>query len=119
MSVETIILVIAGLAGFYMAWNIGANDVANAMGTSVGSKALTLTMAVAVAAVFELAGATLVGGHVTETVRKGIVSPDAFGSDPAIYVLGMLSALLAAGFWLQIATKFGLPVPPPTPSSAR
>ncbi len=93
-----------------MAWNIGANDVANAMGTSVGSKALTLRQAVLIAAVFELAGAVLVGTHVTETVRKGIVGPAAFGGDVNIYVYGMMAALIAAAIWLHLATMLGLPV---------
>ena len=94
----------------YMAWNIGANDVANAMGTSVGSHAITMKQAVLLAAVFEFAGAFLVGGHVTETVRKGIVSTEVFQSSPEIFVLGMLSALIAAGVWLNLATYLGLPV---------
>jgi PiT family inorganic phosphate transporter len=93
-----------------MAWNIGANDVANAMGTSVGSHAINMKQAVLLAAVFEFAGAFLVGGHVTNTVRKGIVSTDVFQSNPEIFVLGMLSALLAAGIWLNLATFLGLPV---------
>ena len=94
----------------YMAWNIGANDVANAMGTSVGSHAVTLKQAVLLAAVFEFLGAFMVGGHVTDTVRKGIVSPSVFADNPEIFVLGMLAALLAAGLWLHLATYFGLPV---------
>ena len=94
----------------YMAWNIGANDVANAMGTSVGSHAITMKQAVLLAAVFEFAGAFLVGGHVTETVRKGIVSTEVFQGSPEIFVLGMLSALIAAGVWLNLATYLGLPV---------
>ncbi len=94
----------------YMAWNIGANDVANAMGTSVGSHAVTLKQAVMLAAVFEFAGAFLVGGHVTDTVRKGIVSPEVFANSPDIFILGMLAALLAAGLWLHLATFLGLPV---------
>ncbi len=94
----------------YMAWNIGANDVANAMGTSVGSHAVTLKQAVILAAVFEFLGAFMVGGHVTDTVRKGIVSPSVFAENPEIFVLGMLAALLAAGLWLHLATFLGLPV---------
>jgi PiT family inorganic phosphate transporter len=94
----------------YMAWNIGANDVANAMGTSVGSHAITLKQAVLLAAVFEFGGAFLVGGHVTDTVRKGIVSPAVFQGQPELFVLGMLAALLAAGVWLHLATFLGLPV---------
>ncbi|MBP94717.1 hypothetical protein CMK18_02070 [Candidatus Poribacteria bacterium] len=96
-----------------MAWNIGANDVANAMGTSVGSGALTLKKAIIVAAIFEFAGAFLVGSHVTETVRKGIIDLSIFtnmenGANILLY--GMLASLLAAGAWLQIATYFGWPV---------
>lgn len=94
--------------GAYMAWNIGANDVANAMGTSVGSGSLTIKQAVIIAAVMELAGAVLVGMHVTDTVRKGIFDPAAF--DPGQLVLGFLAALLAASVWLQVATFFGWPV---------
>ena len=97
-------------ACLYMAWNIGANDVANAMGTSVGSHAVSLRQAVLLAAVFEFAGAFLVGGHVTDTVRKGIVSPSIFEGEPELFVLGMLAALLAAGIWLNLATYLGLPV---------
>ncbi len=97
-------------ACLYMAWNIGANDVANAMGTSVGSHAITLRQAVLLAAVFEFAGAFLVGGHVTETVRKGIVSPGVFQGKPELFVLGMFAALLASGLWLNVATFLGLPV---------
>ncbi len=94
----------------YMAWNIGANDVANAMGTSVGSHAISLRQAVVFAAIFEFAGAFLVGGHVTDTVRKGIVSPSIFQGKPELFVLGMLAALLAAGIWLNLSTFLGLPV---------
>lgn len=99
---------LALIFGLYMAWNIGANDVANAMGTSVGSGALTLKQAVLIAAIMELAGAVLVGMHVTDTVRKGIFDPSQF--PPELLVLGFLSALLAAALWLQIASLFGLPV---------
>ena len=94
--------------GFYMAWSIGANDVANAMGTSVGSKALTIRNAVIIAAIFELAGAIFVGGNVTDTVRKKIFDPSGF--DPQLLVLGFIAALLAAAVWLQIATFKGWPV---------
>jgi len=104
------VLWVAFAACVYMAWNIGANDVANAMGTSVGSHAITLKQAVLLAAVFEFAGAFLVGGHVTDTVRKGIVSTDFFQARPELFVLGMLAALLAAGVWLNLATSLGLPV---------
>ena len=110
MDTYTIVGIIAIVAGFYMAWTIGANDVANAMGTSVGSKALTLKQAVIVAAIFEFAGAFLVGSHVTNTIRKGIVDPSVFSASPDILMIGMLSALLAAAIWLQLATHWGLPV---------
>lgn len=103
-----ILMILALIFGFYMAWNIGANDVANAMGTSVGSGALTVAQAVLIAAIMELAGAVLVGSHVTNTVRKGIFDPTAF--EPLTLVLGFLAALLAAAVWLQIATWKGWPV---------
>ncbi|MBA3721284.1 MAG: inorganic phosphate transporter [Parachlamydiaceae bacterium] len=98
------------LAGFYLAWNIGANDVANAMGTSVGSGALTLRRAVLIAAVLEFSGAFFFGSHVSKTIQSGIINPDLFISDPKILVFGMLSALLSAGIWLQIASYYGWPV---------
>lgn len=98
------------VAGLYMAWNIGANDVANAMGTSVGSGALTLTQAVILASIFEFLGAYFFGSHVSETIQSDILSPDIFASQPKVYVIGMLSALLAAGVWLQAASYFGWPV---------
>ena len=104
------ILVIAIVGGLYMAWAIGANDVANAMGTSVGSGALTLKRAIIVAAVFEFGGAVLAGSSVSKTIRKGIVDPAAFADSPELLVFGMTSALLAAAIWLSIATKFGWPV---------
>ncbi|GBD92698.1 low-affinity inorganic phosphate transporter 1 [bacterium BMS3Abin05] len=93
-----------------MAMNIGGNDVANAMGTSVGSKALTFKQAVIVAAIFEFAGSVLVGSHVTNTIRKGIVNPLHFASSPEILLLGMLAALFSAALFLQLATALGLPV---------
>ena len=105
-----VLIILALVFGFYMAWNIGANDVANAMGTSVGSGALTFKRAVILAAILEFAGAFFVGSHVSDTVRKGIVDPALFAGDPQAFVLGMLSALLAAGLWLQIASYFGWPV---------
>lgn len=95
--------------GFYMAWNIGANDVANAMGTSVGSKALTLSKAVFLAAVLEFSGAFFAGSNVSETIQKGIVDTSLF-QDPNIFVLGMLAALLSTGIILQISSYFALPV---------
>ena len=110
LDTPTIILIVTGIIGLYMAWNIGANDVANAMGTSVGSKALTLKQAVIIAGILEFSGAVFVGSHVADTVRKGIIDPQLFAADPMILLLGMMSALLAAAMWLQIATYFGLPV---------
>ncbi len=110
MEPMTIVLALAAIAGLYMAWNIGANDVANAMGTSVGSGALTLRRAILVAAVFEFGGAMLVGGTVTDTIRKGIVDVSVFGSDPMVIAVGMTCCLLAAALWLNIATFSGWPV---------
>ncbi len=110
MDLFLLFKVLTLLFGFYMAWNIGANDVANAMGTSVGSKALTLTKAVCLAAVLEFSGAFFVGASVSETIQKGIVNPEIFAENPLIFVVGMLSALLATGIWLQLASYFGLPV---------
>ena len=110
MTPETILIILALVISFYMAWNIGANDVANAMGTSVGSGALTLKWAIVVAALMEFAGAFLVGSHVTNTVRKGIIDPVVFIGDPNSYIYGMIAALLAAGAWLNIASYKGWPV---------
>ncbi len=104
------IIIIASVIGFFMAYGIGANDVANAMGTSVGSKAITLKQAIIIAAIFEFLGAYLAGGSVTDTIRKEIVDPQIYEEDPNIFILGMLSALLAAGTWLIIASQRGWPV---------
>jgi PiT family inorganic phosphate transporter len=102
--------VLAALAvGFYMAWNIGANDVANSMGTSVGSRAITLRQAVIIAGVFELTGAVFFGKHVTDTVRKGIVDPAQI-PDPSLIGIGAFAALLSAALWLTFATWRGMPV---------
>ena len=109
-------MVVVGLALIvcaYMAWNIGANDVANAMGTSVGSKALTLKQAVIIAAIFEFAGAFFAGDAVTKTVRKGILTVDFSSVTPAIsqdIAFGFIAAMMAAAVWLTIATRMGLPV---------
>ncbi|MCB0301230.1 MAG: inorganic phosphate transporter, partial [Calditrichaeota bacterium] len=110
MAIETVILGIALIAGFYMAWSIGANDVANAMGTSVGSGALTIKRAVIIAAVLEFAGAFLVGTHVSETIRKGIINPEIFTGHELDLAYGMIGALLAAAIWLQLASYYGWPV---------
>jgi len=109
-SPDFIILILALVFGFYMAWSIGANDVANAMGTSVGSGALTLKKAVIIASILEFSGAFFVGGHVSETIRKGIIDPSIFASSPDIFIYGMLAALLTAAIWLQLASYFGWPV---------
>ncbi|KAJ7943700.1 Phosphate transporter [Quillaja saponaria] len=98
------------LFGFYMAWNIGANDVANAMGTSVGSGALSLRQAVLTAAVLEFSGALLMGTHVTSTMQKGILVANAFQGKDTLLFAGLLSSLAAAGTWLQVASYFGWPV---------
>ena len=106
----TTLLILAGVFGLFMAWGIGANDVANAMGTSVGSRALTLKQAIIIAAIMEFAGAYLAGGEVTSTIRKGIIDPLIFEDNPEWLVYGMSAALLAAGTWLLIASRFGWPV---------
>lgn len=104
------LLILAAIFGLFMAWGIGANDVANAMGTSVGSRALTLKQAIIIAAVMEFAGAYLAGGEVTSTIRKGIIDAEVFAANPEWLVFGMSAALLAAGSWLLIASRFGWPV---------
>ncbi len=103
-------LVLACIFGLFMAWGIGANDVANAMGTSVGSGAITIKQAVLIAAVFEFAGAFLAGGQVTKTIRKGIIDAELLSATPELLIYGMLASLLAAGIWLLVASKFGWPV---------
>jgi len=107
---QTILIGMAIVFGLFMAWGIGANDVANAMGTSVGSKALTFKQAVIIAAIFECAGAVLAGGEVTKTIRKGIVDVSSLGDTPELLVYGMLASLLAAGIWLLVASRQGWPV---------
>ncbi|MGB5832063.1 MAG: inorganic phosphate transporter [Thiohalocapsa sp.] len=106
----TVFLVLAIIFGLYMTWGIGANDVANAMGTSVGSGAITVKQAILIAAIFEFAGAFIAGGTVTSTIRKGIIDPSLIVGNPEILVYGMLAALLAAAIWLMIATTRGWPV---------
>lgn len=110
MEFEITYLILAAVFGLFMAWGIGANDVANAMATSVGSKAITLKKAIIIAAIFEFAGAVLAGGEVTSTIRKGIIDSNMLTSNGDIFILGMLASLLAAGTWLLIATKMGWPV---------
>jgi PiT family inorganic phosphate transporter len=106
---ETLVI-LAAIVGFFMAWGIGANDVANAMGTSVGSKALTIKQAIIIAMIFEFAGAYLAGGEVTSTIRKGIIDASYFVNTPELLVFGMISALFAAATWLLIASALGWPV---------
>lgn len=110
MEYATVYLILVALFGLFMAWGVGANDVANAMGTSVGSGVLTVRQAVIVAAIFEFAGAYLAGGSVTETIRKGIVDTGMLTNTPELLIFGMLAALLAAAIWLLIASHFGWPV---------
>lgn len=105
-----VLVLIAACVGFIMAWGIGANDVANAMGTSVGSKAITLKQAILIAMIFEFAGAYLAGGEVTSTIRKGIIDSSYFTDIPEYLVIGMISSLFAAGLWLVIASYKGWPV---------
>jgi PiT family inorganic phosphate transporter len=106
----TVFLVLAIVFGLYMTWGIGANDVANAMGTSVGSGAITVKQAIVIAAVMEFAGAYLAGGGVASTISKGIVDTKMFEGHAELLVLGMLAALLSAGIWLMVATQRGWPV---------
>ena len=106
----TIYLIMALVFGLYMTWGIGANDVANAMGTSVGSGAITVKQAILIAAIFEFAGAFIAGGTVTKTIRKGIIDPTAIEGSPELLVYGMLAALLAAAIWLMVASYRGWPV---------
>ncbi len=110
MEYATAFIVLACLFGFFMAWGVGANDVANAMGTSVGSRALTVRQAIVIAAIFEFAGAYLAGGQVTETIRKGMIDASMVAQTPELLVYGMLAALLAAGVWLLVASRLGWPV---------
>ncbi|MBN3872366.1 MAG: inorganic phosphate transporter [Nostoc sp.] len=105
-----ITLVAVALLAFYVAWNLGANDVANAMGTSVGSKAVTLKQALIIAGVLEFTGAVLFGHEVTETLATKIANPALFAATPQIFVVGMVTVLISCGVWLQIATSRGLPV---------
>jgi PiT family inorganic phosphate transporter len=105
-----ILMALAVAFGLFMTWGIGANDVANAMGTSVGSGAITVKQAIIIAAIFEFAGAFIAGGNVTKTIRKGIIDPSSITGNPEILVFGMIAALLAAAIWLMVATTRGWPV---------
>ncbi|WP_027350650.1 inorganic phosphate transporter [Halotalea alkalilenta] len=106
----SILVILACVLGLFVAWGVGANDVANAMGTSVGSKSITLRQAIVIAVIFEFLGAWLAGGQVTETIRSGIVDPALLNGDTDLYVIGMLGALLSTGIWLVIASTRGWPV---------
>lgn len=110
MGIDIIIMAIATLIGLYMAANIGANDLANAMGTSVGSGAITLKQAVLISITANTLGAIFAGGYVTSTISKGMIDPALFVGDSGKLMLGMFAALLSAGVWVNIATFFGLPV---------
>jgi len=110
MEAQYIYIGLAAAFGLFMAWGIGANDVANAMATSVGSKALTIKQAILVAAIFEFLGAVLAGGEVTSTIRKGIVDVTPIAGSPELLIYGMLAALLAAAVWLLVASRNGWPV---------
>ena len=106
----TLKLVLISLLAIYTAWNLGANDVANSMGTSVGSKALTLTQAIIIAGILEFTGAIIFGGEVSTTLATKVANPTFFIDTPQVLVRGMIAVLIACGLWLQIATSFGLPV---------
>ena len=110
MEYAEIFIALAVIFGLFMAWGVGANDVANAMGTSVGSKAVTIKQAFIIAAIFEFAGAYLAGGEVTKTIRKGIIDAQVLSGSPELVVYGMLAALLAAAIWLLVASRAGWPV---------
>ena len=109
MLSESMVLVIGYVFGFYMSWNIGANDVANSMASAVGAKAITIRQAIFIAGILNCVGATFIGAHVTNTIRKGIVSTDVL-ADPHLALIGALSALLAAALWVSFATWKSLPV---------
>jgi PiT family inorganic phosphate transporter len=109
MGSEYTVLIIGYIFGFYMAWNIGANDVANSMASAVGAKAITIRQAIFIAGILNIIGAVFIGSHVTQTIRKGIVSTDIL-ADPHLALIGALSALLAAALWVSFATWKSLPV---------
>ena len=106
----TTLIIITLLIGFYLLWNMGANDVANSMGTSIGSGAISMRQALVIAAVLEFSGAFLLGSNVSETLQNGIIDPVAFKETPMVFVLGMLAALLGTALWLQVATLCKWPV---------
>ena len=108
-STNGALIVAAAILGGYMALNIGANDVANNVGPAVGAKAMTLTAALVIAAIFESAGAIIAGGDVVSTISKGIVAPEAV-ADPATFVWAMMAALIACSVWVNLATWLGAPI---------
>jgi len=110
MEYGTFFLIGGLILGFAMAWNLGANDVANAMASAVGAKAITIRQAVFIAGILSIVGAVFIGGHVTETIRKGIVSIDSLASNPQLIIIGCFSALFAASFWVFLATWAEMPV---------
>ena len=109
MPNEYYVLIVGYIFGFYMAWNIGANDVANSMASSVSAKAITIRQAIFLAGILNILGAVFIGSHVTNTIRKGIVSTEVL-TDPHLALIGALSALLAAALWVSFATWKSLPV---------
>jgi PiT family inorganic phosphate transporter len=109
MAPEFYVLIVGYIFGFYMAWNIGANDVANSMASAVGAQAITIRQAIFIAGILNVVGATLIGSHVTNTIRKGIVSTEIL-TDPHLALIGAFSALLAAALWVSFATWRSLPV---------
>ena len=110
MIIDVVLLSLATLVGLYMAANIGANDLANAMGTSVGSGSLTLKQAVLISIIANTLGAMLAGGYVTNTISKGMIDPSLLAGEPTKLMIGMFAALISAGIWVNLATYFGLPV---------
>ena len=110
MDYGTTYIILACAFGLFMAWGVGANDVANAMGTSIGSGAVTIKQAILIAAIFEFSGAFLAGGQVTATIRKGIIDAQLAAGSPELLIWGMLASLLAAAVWLMVATRLGWPV---------
>ncbi|MFZ7129826.1 inorganic phosphate transporter [Avibacterium avium] len=106
----TLLVIITAAFGFFMAFGVGANDVSNAMGTSVGSGTITAKQAIIIAMIFECAGAYLAGGEVTETIKSGVLNPTEYIATPEILALGMMAALFSSGLWLLIASRMGWPV---------
>lgn len=109
MTPEYFVLIIGYVFGFYMSWNIGANDVANSMASAVGAKAITIRQAIFIAGILNIVGAVFIGAHVTDTIRKGIVSTEIL-TDPHMALIGALAALLASALWVSFATWKSLPV---------